>query len=51
MPELPEVETTRRGIQPYMQGKTVAEVVVRQPKLRWPVSPDLAQQLASSQMV
>ena len=51
MPELPEVETTRRGIQPYMQGKTVAEVVVRQPKLRWPVSPDLAQQLASSHIV
>ena len=48
MPELPEVETTRRGIQPYMQGKTVAGVVVRQPKLRWPVPPDLARQLCTS---
>ena len=51
MPELPEVETTRRGIQPYMQGKAVAGVVVRQPKLRWPVPPDLARQLVGSRIV
>ncbi|MEH6578747.1 MAG: bifunctional DNA-formamidopyrimidine glycosylase/DNA-(apurinic or apyrimidinic site) lyase [Amphritea sp.] len=37
MPELPEVETTRRGIEPHIQGQRVASLIVRQPKLRWPV--------------
>jgi formamidopyrimidine-DNA glycosylase len=37
MPELPEVETTRRGIEPHCKGHTLTELVVRQPKLRWPV--------------
>ncbi len=37
MPELPEVETTRRGIAPYIEGKTVQDVVLRQRRLRWPV--------------
>lgn len=37
MPELPEVETVRRGIQPYVLGQTVTEVIIRQPQLRWPV--------------
>jgi formamidopyrimidine-DNA glycosylase len=37
MPELPEVETTRRGIAPYLEGKRVVEVVIRQPRLRWPI--------------
>lgn len=37
MPELPEVETTRRGIAPHLQSKTIREVIVRQPRLRWPV--------------
>ncbi len=37
MPELPEVETTRRGIAPYIEGNTVAAVSIRQPQLRWPV--------------
>ena len=41
MPELPEVETTRRGISPHILNRTVTEVVVRQPKLRWPVREDL----------
>ena len=41
MPELPEVETTRRGIAPHVTGRTVAGVVVRQPALRWPVPADL----------
>ena len=40
MPELPEVETTRRGIAPHILGRTVRRAVVRQPDLRWPV-PDL----------
>ena len=43
MPELPEVETTRKGIKPYTLQQTVAKVVVRQPKLRWPVPPEIEQ--------
>jgi formamidopyrimidine-DNA glycosylase len=41
MPELPEVETTRRGIEPLITGKTVTAVAVRERRLRWPVSPQL----------
>lgn len=41
MPELPEVETTRRGILPYIDQQTVLEVVVRQPKLRWLVPEEI----------
>ena len=37
MPELPEVEITRRGIAPAITGRTVTGVVVRNPNLRWPV--------------
>jgi formamidopyrimidine-DNA glycosylase len=42
MPELPEVETTRRGIAPHVEGQEVTAIHVRQPKLRWPV-PDSVQ--------
>ena len=45
MPELPEVETTRRGIEPHIVGQRVKAVLVRQDKLRWPVSSDLGQAL------
>ena len=48
MPELPEVETTRRGIEPHIQGQTVAEVIVRNPRLRWPVPDDLPHRLPGS---
>ncbi len=37
MPELPEVETTRRGIAPHITGKKVTRVIVRNPNLRWKV--------------
>jgi formamidopyrimidine-DNA glycosylase len=37
MPELPEVETTRRGIAPALEGRRVTAVTVRQSRLRWPV--------------
>lgn len=37
MPELPEVETTRRGIEPHVLGRRVKAVIVREPRLRWPV--------------
>ena len=37
MPELPEVETTRRGIEPWLAGQQIERVKIRQPLLRWPV--------------
>jgi formamidopyrimidine-DNA glycosylase len=43
MPELPEVETTRRGIAPLLEGKHIKHVVVRQSKLRWPIPRKLDQ--------
>ncbi len=45
MPELPEVETTRRGIAPYCEGQVIAGVRVRNGNLRWPVPADLGQRL------
>jgi formamidopyrimidine-DNA glycosylase len=41
MPELPEVETTLRGIEPWLSGKHIESVEVRDPRLRWPVSDDV----------
>ena len=41
MPELPEVETTRRGILPYIDQQRVVNVIVRQPKLRWRIPPEI----------
>lgn len=46
MPELPEVETTRRGIAPYLLDQRVKQVIVRQTSLRWPVPVDLSSLLA-----
>ncbi|AOV98382.1 DNA-formamidopyrimidine glycosylase [Edwardsiella hoshinae] len=37
MPELPEVETSRRGIAPHLVGHVIDRLLVRQPRLRWPV--------------
>lgn len=51
MPELPEVETTLRGINPHIQGKKVADVVLRQTKLRWQVNPQLAELLAGQEVL
>jgi formamidopyrimidine-DNA glycosylase len=45
MPELPEVETTRRGISPHILGQTLLRAVVRQPQLRWPVPLTIAEDL------
>ncbi len=45
MPELPEVETTRRGIEPHVLGSTVVRVVVRNPHLRWRVPTKLVKEL------
>lgn len=45
MPELPEVETSRRGIAPFMLDQTVTGVIVREPRLRWPVPADIGRRL------
>ena len=41
MPELPEVETSRRGIEPYLLNSTITAINIRQHKLRWPVPANL----------
>lgn len=50
MPELPEVETTRRGIAPHLVGRCIAGTVVREPRLRWPVSEGLEARLAGQRI-
>jgi formamidopyrimidine-DNA glycosylase len=45
LPELPEVETTRRGVRPYSEAAQVVDVVVRDRRLRWPIPSDLGQKL------
>lgn len=45
MPELPEVETVRRGLAPHVIGRQIAAVVVRDARLRWPVPETLAANL------
>ena len=51
MPELPEVETTLRGIAPHIDGKKIEKVIIRQSKLRWPIHPNLAQILAGRKIL
>ena len=46
MPELPEVEVTRRALAPFVEQRTVESVVVRQPRLRWPLPAQLSTTLA-----
>ncbi len=45
MPELPEVETTRRGLAPWMRGARIADLVVRERRLRWPIAAGLGKRL------
>lgn len=51
MPELPEVETTRRGIVKLIRHKTIKQVIIRQPKLRWQVPLNLITDLPGSQIL
>lgn len=51
MPELPEVETSRRGIAPHIERRTVKRVIVRDTRLRWPVPNDLAQRLEGEKLL
>ena len=41
MPELPEVEVTRLGLVPRIAGRTISGVAVREPRLRWPIPPEV----------
>ena len=45
MPELPEVETSRRGISPHLVNQTIEKLIVRNGKLRWPVPRNLAKKV------
>ena len=45
MPELPEVETTRRGLAPHVEGRRVAAVTLRRPDLRWPIPAEVRELL------
>ncbi|UNK42292.1 bifunctional DNA-formamidopyrimidine glycosylase/DNA-(apurinic or apyrimidinic site) lyase [Luteimonas sp. S4-F44] len=45
MPELPEVETTRAGLAPHLEGRRIVAVQMRRPDLRWPIPPEVAAQL------
>jgi formamidopyrimidine-DNA glycosylase len=51
MPELPEVEVTRRGIEPNLVGRHVRAVEIRTPMLRWPIPEALAAQLSGREIL
>jgi formamidopyrimidine-DNA glycosylase len=51
MPELPEVEVTRRGVAPHIEGRTVEQVVARRDGLRWPFPPNLGELLAGRRVL
>jgi formamidopyrimidine-DNA glycosylase len=51
MPELPEVETTRRGIRAALVGRTIQAFDLRESRLRWPVAKKLAKELAGQRVL
>lgn len=51
MPELPEVEVTRRGVAPHLEGRTVDSVLLRRSGLRWPFPPGLPALLAGRRIL
>jgi formamidopyrimidine-DNA glycosylase len=50
MPELPEVETTRRGLAPHLNKRSVTGVVLRRPDLRWPIPPEISRLLPGEKL-
>lgn len=50
MPELPEVETVRRGLVPAMEGRRVAHMEIRRPDLRWPLPADMAARITGARV-
>jgi formamidopyrimidine-DNA glycosylase len=51
MPELPEVETVRRGLAPVMEGQVIARATVNRPDLRWPFPPGMAARLTGARVL
>ncbi|MDX1743807.1 MAG: bifunctional DNA-formamidopyrimidine glycosylase/DNA-(apurinic or apyrimidinic site) lyase [Ruegeria sp.] len=51
MPELPEVETVRRGLIPAMEGQIIATATVNRPDLRWPFPPNMAERLTGKRVL
>ncbi len=51
MPELPEVETTLRGISPFLHNEKLSRLIVRNRSLRWPVDPDLESKVANKSIL
>ncbi|RUS59738.1 bifunctional DNA-formamidopyrimidine glycosylase/DNA-(apurinic or apyrimidinic site) lyase [Pseudorhodobacter sp. E13] len=51
MPELPEVETVRRGMEPVMTGQTIQSAAVNRPDLRWPFPPRMAERLTGARVL
>ena len=51
MPELPEVETVRRGLAPVMEGQIITRADIRRPDLRWPFPPDMAARLTGQRVL
>ncbi|SIO49986.1 DNA-(apurinic or apyrimidinic site) lyase [Rhodovulum sp. ES.010] len=50
MPELPEVETVRRGLAPVMEGRAIARAQVNRPDLRWPLPARMAERLTGARV-
>jgi len=50
MPELPEVETTRRGISPHIIGKKITGITLRNASLRWPIPNDLNEKIQNKKV-
>ncbi|MFY0692721.1 MAG: bifunctional DNA-formamidopyrimidine glycosylase/DNA-(apurinic or apyrimidinic site) lyase [Paracoccaceae bacterium] len=51
MPELPEVETVRRGLLPALEGRTILKADIRRPDLRWPFPENMAERLTGKQVL
>ena len=51
MPELPEVETTRRGLAPHLEGRSIVGVTLRRADLRWPIPREIETLLPSQKIL
>jgi formamidopyrimidine-DNA glycosylase len=51
LPELPEVETTRRGLAPYARRRRISSLQIYEPRLRWPVDEDMPARVAGQRIV
>ena len=51
MPELPEVETVRRGLEPAMKNQLISKADVNRPDLRWPFPPNMADRLTGARVL